>query len=148
MALSQPSRAEQMEMDRKSAAFRAGSGTIQGASLPTAMRGGGLFDNIGLQGQFSPQMMAPAIAQSRAQQPQQPQQERGFWDRFGDYLGGADGDSPLTGLADFGDIMDRRNMQPVQSIPHPVPPGRPIENQGLFGLRELVASSNRGGWGR
>ena len=72
-----------------------------------------------------------------------------FGDKFSQYAGGDDsGDSPLRGLADFGDIMDQRNMQPVQSIPHQVPGGAPITNPGLFGLQNLTANLNRGGWGR
>ena len=74
----------------------------------------------------------------------------GFWSKFGDWMGGDEktGESPLSGLADFGDAMDRRNYAQVQQIPHPVPGGAPNTNPGLFGLQDLVAQSNRGGWGR
>ena len=72
----------------------------------------------------------------------------GFWTKFGDWLGGDEQGSPMSALADFGDAMDRRNFAEVQQIPHPVPGGAPNTNPGLFGLQDLVAQSNRGGWGR
>lgn len=74
--------------------------------------------------------------------------EDGFWTKFGDWIKGDEEGSPLSALADFGDIMSERNFAQVQQIPHPVPGGAPITNPGLFGLQDLVAQANRGGWGR
>lgn len=135
-------------------AAAAGSGALGAAGAAGAGAGaagaGGALGSLG--------SALPAAAGSAIQIPYQAGMQPGAaaagdgfsWSKFGDWMGGdkETGESPLSGLSDFGDAMSQRNMQQLQQIPHPVPGGAPNTNPGLFGLQDLIANMNRGGWGR
>jgi len=74
----------------------------------------------------------------------------GFWNNLGTYMQGEEGQggsSPARGLGHMFEGISDSKTGPIQSVPHPVSSAAPNVNRGLFGLENLIANANRGGWG-